>query len=82
MRQSTRFNLGPLLSFIYVDHMTQAIECDLYSYADNSCLPFQYKSVTEIRKQLAKDLLAIFVIVLWTINSVLTITSFLVLVLI
>ena len=41
--------LGPLLSLIYVNDMSQAVECDLYLYADDSCLLFQHKSVTEIK---------------------------------
>ena len=47
--------LGPLLFLIYVHDMSQAVECDLYLYANDSCLLFQHKSVTEIRKQLTKD---------------------------
>ena len=35
--------------------MSQAVECDLYLYADDSCLLFQHKKVTEIKKQLTKD---------------------------
>ena len=35
--------------------MSQAVECNLYLYADDSCLLFQPKSVTEIKKQLTKD---------------------------
>ena len=34
---------------------SQALECDLYLYADDSCLLFQHKNVTEIKKQLTKD---------------------------
>ena len=44
--------LGPLLFLIYVNNMSQAIECDLYLYADDSCLLFQHNNVTEIKKQL------------------------------
>ena len=29
--------LGPLLFLIYVNDMSQAVECDLYLYADDSC---------------------------------------------
>ena len=47
--------LGPLLFLIYVNDMSQAVECDLYLYADDSCLLFQYKCVTEIKKQLMKN---------------------------
>ena len=35
--------------------MSQAVECDLYLYADDSCLLFHHKSVTKIKKQLNKD---------------------------
>ena len=42
--------LGPLLFLIYVNDMSQAAECDLYLYADDSCLHFQHKGVTEITK--------------------------------
>ena len=35
--------------------MSQAVECDLCLYADDSCLLFQDKKVTEIKKQLTKD---------------------------
>ena len=59
--------LGPLLFLIYVNDMNQAVECDLCLYADDSCLLFQHKSVTEIKKQLTKTS-AISVIGLWTIN--------------
>ena len=42
--------LGPVLFLIYVNDMSQAVECDLYLYADDSCLLFQHKNVTEIKK--------------------------------
>ena len=41
--------LGPLLFLIYVNDMSQAVECDFYLYADDSCLLFQHKNVTEIK---------------------------------
>ena len=44
--------LGPLLFLIYVNDMSQAVECDLYLYADDSCLLFRHKNVIEIKKQL------------------------------
>ena len=47
--------LGPLLFLIYVNDISQAVECALYLYADNLCLLFQHKSVTEIKKNLTKD---------------------------
>ena len=47
--------LGLLLFSIYVSYMTQTVECYLHLYADDSCLLFQHKNVTEIKKQLTKD---------------------------
>ena len=41
--------LGPLMFLIYINDMSQAAECDLYLYADDSCLLFQHKNVTEIK---------------------------------
>ena len=45
--------LGPLLFLIY--DISEAIECDLCVYADDSCLLFQHKSVTKTKKKLTKD---------------------------
>ena len=39
------------LILIYVSDMSQAVKCDLYLYADDSCLLFQNKNVTEIKKK-------------------------------
>ena len=47
--------LGPLLFLIYVKDMSQAVECELCLYADDSGLLFQHINVTEIKKQLTKD---------------------------
>ena len=47
--------LGRLLLLIYVNDMSQAVECDLYLYADDLCVFFQHKSVTEIKRQLIKN---------------------------
>ena len=43
--------LGPLLFLIYVNDMKQAVSSDLLIYADDSCLVFQHKHVTEIETQ-------------------------------
>ena len=37
--------LGPLLFLIYVNDMSQAVECNFYLYADDSGLLVQHKSV-------------------------------------
>ena len=48
--------LRPLLFFIYVNDMSEAVECDLYLYADDSCLFFQHKNITEIKKKVNERL--------------------------
>ena len=45
----------PLLFLICVNDMNQAVKCDLYLYADDSCFIFQHKKVTETKKKLTKD---------------------------
>ena len=47
--------LGPLLFLIYVNDMSQAVKCDLFLYADDSCLVCQHKDTNEIEKQLNVD---------------------------
>lgn len=47
--------LGPLLFLLYVNDMPQSVECDLFLYADDSCLVFQHRDPKIIEKQLNKD---------------------------
>ena len=47
--------LGPLLFLIYVNEMPMAVKCDLFLYADDTCLVFQSKNVKDIEKQLNED---------------------------
>ena len=47
--------LGPLLFLIFVNDMNQAVECNFYLHADDSCLLFQLRSATEKKQQLTKD---------------------------
>ena len=47
--------LGPLLFLIYVNDMKQAVSSDLLLYADDSCLVFQHKHVTEIETHWNND---------------------------
>ena len=42
--------LASLLFLISVNDMSQAVECDVYLYAEDSCLLFQPTNVTEIKK--------------------------------
>ena len=50
-------NLGTLLFLTYVNDVSQAVECNLYLYGDDSCLLFQHRNVTKITKKnhLIKD---------------------------
>ena len=47
--------LVPLLFLIYVNDMKQAVSSNLLLYADDSCLVFQHKHVTEIEKHVNND---------------------------
>ena len=47
--------LGPLLFFMYVNDILQAVKSNLFLYVDDSCFIFQAKNVIEIEKQLNRD---------------------------
>ena len=47
--------LGPLLFLIYINDMLMAVKCNLFLYADDTCLVFQSKNVKDIEKQLNED---------------------------
>ena len=47
--------LGPLLFLIYVNEMPMAVKCDLFLYADDTCLVLQSKDVKDIENQLNED---------------------------
>ena len=47
--------LGPLIFLIYVNDMSQAVDCDLYLYADDSCLVYSGKDVCTIEDVLNKN---------------------------
>ena len=47
--------LGSLLLLIYVNDMPQAVNSNLFLYADDSCLMFQHKDVEETEKVLNND---------------------------
>ena len=44
--------LGPLLFITYINDMSQAVKCNLFLYADDTCLVCQHKDINEIEKQL------------------------------
>ena len=47
--------LGPLLFLLYVNNLKQAVDCDLFLYADDSCLVYQHKDVKQIERSLNKN---------------------------
>ena len=49
------FCLGPLLFLIYINDLSQAVKCDIFVYANDSCLVCQHKDINEIRKHLKED---------------------------
>ena len=54
-RNSTRVGargsiLGPLLLLLYVNEIKQAVNCDLFLYADDSCLVYQHNDVSKIEQ--------------------------------
>ena len=47
--------LGSLLFLLYINDMTQSVGCELLLYADDTCLIFQRKDITETESALNKD---------------------------
>ena len=41
---------GPLLFLLHANDMKQAVDCDLFLYADDSCLVYQHKDVSKIEQ--------------------------------
>ena len=46
--------LGLLLFLIYIN-MPMTVKCNLFLYADDTCLVFQSKNVKDMEKQLNED---------------------------
>ena len=47
--------LGPSLFLLYINDMPQAVNCDLFPYADDTCLLFQHKDLEQINKEHTKN---------------------------
>ena len=47
--------LGPLLFLLYINGMPQAVDCELFLYAYDTCLIFLHKDITEIETTLNKN---------------------------
>ena len=52
--------LGPLLFLLYINDMPQAVDCDLFLNADDTCLLFQHKDLERIKEELSKNFSNIF----------------------
>ena len=44
--------LGPFLFLLHINDTTQAADCDLFLYADDTCLLYQHKDLDQINKEL------------------------------
>ena len=47
--------LGPLLFLLYINDISQSIECEVLLYAVDTCLLFQHKNTMVIKEQLNKN---------------------------
>ena len=47
--------LGPLIFLIYINDMPQSVDCDLFLYADDTCLGLTGKSIKTIENNLNKN---------------------------
>ena len=52
--------LGPILFLLYVNDMHQAAKCDLFLYADDTCLTFEHENVKKIEDQLNLNFSSLF----------------------
>ena len=50
------FHKDPFLDLVYINDMPQAADCDLFLYADDTCLLFQHKDLERIKEELTKNL--------------------------
>ena len=55
MQSSSRIHSGTTLFLLYINDMPQAVDCELLLYADDTCLIFQRKNITEIEMALNKN---------------------------
>ena len=62
--------LWHLLHLLYINDMKQAVDCDLFVYADDSCLVYQHKDAIKIEQILNKNFSNI---CNWFVNSKLSI---------
>ena len=51
--------LGPLLFLLYANYMPQAVDCELFLYADDSCLVYQHRDGKAIETKLNNNFLSV-----------------------
>ena len=51
----SNYTLGPLLFLLYVNDMPQAVQSDLFLYADDTCLVYSNKSASVVEERLNID---------------------------
>ena len=54
-RVPQRSILEPLLFLLYITDMPQAVDCDLFLYADDTCLLFQHKDLERAKQEFTKN---------------------------
>ena len=47
--------LGPLLFLLFINNMPQAVDCDLFLYAIDTCFLFQDKDLERIKEEITKN---------------------------
>ena len=54
---SHTYPVGPLLFVLYISniYIPQTVNCDLFLYADDTCLLFQHKDLEQIKKEQTKN---------------------------
>ena len=52
MQSHTGTILGPLLFLLHINNMPQVVDCDLFLYADDTCLLYQHKDLDQINKEI------------------------------
>ena len=52
---STRIHFWTFVISVYINDMPQAVDCDLFLYAEDTCLLFQHKDLERLKEELSKN---------------------------